>query len=80
MHSHGDLKGELALPLSAREEEVLKLIAEGRSNKEIAVILKISSSTVKRHVENLLRKLRVKNRVEAAVYAVKKANRYPEPG
>jgi len=63
---------ELSLPLSEREREVLKFVAKGLSNKEIAVSMRVSPSTVKRHVENVLRKLQLKNRVEAAVYAVTK--------
>ncbi len=64
---------ELSLPLSQREREVLKFVVKGLSNKEIAVSMGLSPSTVKRHVENILRKLHVKNRVDAAVYAVTKA-------
>ena len=56
--------------LSAREVEVLSFIAKGLTNKEIARRLTASPATVKRHVENILFKLNVKNRVEAAVYAV----------
>jgi DNA-binding NarL/FixJ family response regulator len=66
-------QGKLNVALSAREAEVLKLLAKGLSNKQIAVSMRVSPSTVKRHVENILRKLHVKNRVEAAVYAVTKA-------
>jgi DNA-binding NarL/FixJ family response regulator len=66
-------QGKLNVALSAREAEVLKLLAKGLSNKAIAARMRISSSTVKRHVENILRKLHMKNRVEAAVYAVTKA-------
>jgi DNA-binding NarL/FixJ family response regulator len=47
------------------------LVAEALSNKEIAAKMGLSPSTVKRHVENILRKLLLRNRVEAAVYAVK---------
>ena len=47
-------------------------MAKGLSNKEIAVSMRLSPSTVKRHVENILRKLQLKNRIEAAVYAVTK--------
>jgi DNA-binding NarL/FixJ family response regulator len=54
-----------------RERKVLKLITNGLGNKEIAATMRLSPSTVKRHVENILRKLHVKNRVEAAVYAVR---------
>ena len=56
--------------LSAREVEVLSLIVEGLTNKEIARRITASPATVKRHVENILFKLKLKNRVEAAVYAV----------
>ena len=69
---------ELSFSLSEREREVLKFVARGLSNKEIAVSMSISPSTVKRHVENILKKLHVKNRVEAAVYAVTKATRASE--
>ena len=56
--------------LSERERQVLKFVAKGLSNKEIAVNMRVSPSTVKRHIENILRKLDLKNRVEAAVHAV----------
>ena len=68
-----NLKKESSFPLSERERKVLKFVAMGLSNKEIAVSMSISPSTVKRHVENILKKLHMKNRVEAAVYAVTKA-------
>lgn len=55
--------------LSEREIEVLRLIAEGRSNTEIAERLVISEHTVKRHVSNILSKLRLADRTQAAVYA-----------
>ena len=57
--------------LTATEKKILQWVAEGLSNKEIAAKVVLSPSTVKRHVENILRKLLLKNRVEAAVYAVK---------
>lgn len=57
--------------LTAQEKKVLKLVANGETNKEIAAALYISPATVKRHLENILKKLQVKNRVTAAVYAVK---------
>jgi DNA-binding NarL/FixJ family response regulator len=59
-------------PLSPREEEVLRLIAAGRDNPDIARELYISNSTVKRHVEAILVKLGVENRVQAAVTAVRR--------
>ena len=58
-------------PLSPRELEVLRLIAAGRDNPDIARELVISQSTVKRHVEAILGKLAVENRVQAAVAAVR---------
>ena len=51
--------------LTARQREVLALLAKGLSNREIAGVLGISASTVKTHVENLLRLLDVTNRAEA---------------
>jgi DNA-binding NarL/FixJ family response regulator len=59
-------------PLSPREVEVLSLIAAGRDNPDIAKELFISQSTVKRHVEAILGKLGVENRVQAAVAAVRR--------
>jgi two-component system response regulator DesR len=55
-----------AIPLSAREREVLTLIASGRTNREIAERLYLSPHTVKEHASSLYRKLGVKNRAEAA--------------
>ena len=57
------------LPLSPREEEVLREIAQGASNKEIARRLDIAETTVKIHVQHILRKLGLSSRVQAAVYA-----------
>ena len=56
-------------PLSPREEEVLREIAQGASNKEIARRLDIAETTVKIHVQHILRKLGLSSRVQAAVYA-----------
>ena len=53
--------------LSGREQEVLKLVTEGLSNKEIARSLGISPSTAKNHLRNIMEKLHVRNRVEAAI-------------
>jgi len=58
-----------ATPLSPREEEVLREIARGASNKEIARALDIAETTVKIHVQHILRKLGLSSRVQAAVYA-----------
>ncbi len=58
-----------AAPLSPREAEVLREIARGASNKEIARTLDIAETTVKIHVQHILRKLGLSSRVQAAVYA-----------
>jgi DNA-binding NarL/FixJ family response regulator len=58
-------------PLSARELEVLALMAEGRANHEIGDALVISTSTVRNHISSILMKLQVENRVQAAVRAVR---------
>jgi len=57
--------------LSDREIEVLKLIANGKDNAMIAGELHISPKTVKNHISNILMKLQIDNRIQAAVYAVK---------
>jgi DNA-binding NarL/FixJ family response regulator len=57
--------------LSDREIEVLKLIANGKDNAEIAGDLHISPKTVKNHISNILMKLQIDNRIQAAVYAVR---------
>jgi two-component system NarL family response regulator len=57
--------------LTDRELEVLKLVAQGMSNREIATELYISENTVKNHVRNILEKLHLHSRMEAVVYAVR---------
>jgi len=57
--------------LTAREVEVLELIAEGMLNKNIAKTLFISEKTVKNHVSNIFKKLNVTDRTQAAIYALK---------
>jgi DNA-binding NarL/FixJ family response regulator len=57
--------------LSEREIEVLKLIANGNDNAMIAAELHISPKTVKNHISNILMKLQIDNRIQAAVYAVR---------
>jgi NarL family two-component system response regulator LiaR len=57
--------------LTERETEVLRLLAEGKSNKEIAASLTIGETTVKTHVSNILMKLGVPSRTQAALYAVR---------
>ncbi|MBB5961139.1 response regulator [Planomonospora venezuelensis] len=66
--------GERAGPVAAltdREREVLALIASGRSNREIARELAVAEKTVKTHVSNVLMKLGVQDRTQAALYAVR---------
>jgi DNA-binding NarL/FixJ family response regulator len=58
--------------LSDRETEVLRLIANGKDNAEIAGELHISPKTVKNHISNILMKLQIENRIQAAVYAVRR--------
>jgi len=57
--------------LTKREIEVLKLLAEGLFNKEIAYTLSISEKTVKNHISNIFKKINVSDRTQAAVYAIK---------
>lgn len=66
-----DLPDDVVPKLTAREQEVLSLIAAGRENAEIAELLVISQHTVKNHVSSILAKLEVENRIQAAVYAVR---------
>jgi two-component system, NarL family, response regulator LiaR len=61
----------LEAALSAREVDVLKLVAGGKDNAAIARELCISSKTVKNHVSSILLKLQLENRIQAAVYAVR---------
>lgn len=56
--------------LSPRETEIILLLAKGASNKEMARTLNVAESTVKIHVQNILKKLNLTSRVQAAVYAV----------
>ena len=58
-------------PLTEREVEVLKLVARGRSNQEIAEQLVISEATARTHVSNILRKLHLASRTQAALYALR---------
>lgn len=63
--------------LTERERQILQLIATGMSNKHIARQLGISDGTVKVHVKNLLRKLNMRSRLEAAVWALKQKGANP---
>jgi DNA-binding NarL/FixJ family response regulator len=57
--------------LSAREQEVLKLLVEGRSNIEIAAALHLSPHTIKTHVRSIMNKFGVSDRVQVAVFALR---------
>ena len=65
-------EGDDGIPLTNRELQVLRHVALGLSNREIGGSLGISIETVKEHVQNILRKLDVNDRTQAAVWAVKK--------
>jgi len=58
-------------PLTGREVEVIKLVARGMSNQEIADALTLSEGTVRTHVRNIMAKLHLANRTQAALYALK---------
>jgi DNA-binding NarL/FixJ family response regulator len=60
-----------ARPITEREEEILKLVAEGHTSKEIALLLVISVKTVERHRANLLQKLGLRDRLELTRYAIR---------
>jgi DNA-binding NarL/FixJ family response regulator len=66
-------------PLTGREAEVLALLARGRSNRSIAQELAITEVTVRTHVSHILDKLKVGNRVEAALHALRSGLAQPEP-
>lgn len=63
---------EIKSSLTKRELNILRLIAEGQYNKEIAATLNISEKTVKNHISNIFKKIDVSDRTQAAVYAIRK--------
>jgi len=69
--SQPEIERTIRAELSDREIEVLKLIANGKDNAMIAGELHISPKTVKNHISNILMKLQIENRIQAAVYAVR---------
>jgi DNA-binding NarL/FixJ family response regulator len=69
--SQPEIAATIRAELSEREIEVLKLIANGKDNAMIAGELHISPKTVKNHISNILMKLQIDNRIQAAVYAVR---------
>ena len=62
-------RADREMDLSQREEDILKLVATGLSNKEIGLRLELQEKTVKHYMTNILAKLQVRNRVEAALKA-----------
>jgi two-component system, NarL family, nitrate/nitrite response regulator NarL len=66
--------------LSLREREVLRLLAKGATNKEIASGLSIAENTVKNHLRNILAKLHLQNRIQAATYALREGLTDPFSG
>lgn len=66
-----EIERAIRTELSDREIDVLKLIANGKDNAQIAAELHISPKTVKNHISNILMKLQIDNRIQAAVYAVR---------
>jgi DNA-binding NarL/FixJ family response regulator len=66
-----DIEAPVMTPLSERELQVLRLVAEGKGNQEIGEALYIGQSTVRNHISSILMKLQVENRVQAAVRAVR---------
>jgi DNA-binding NarL/FixJ family response regulator len=63
--------------LTEQERKILELIAEGKTNRQIAQTMFLAEKTVKNYVSGLLRKLDVERRTEAAVYAVERMKRHP---
>ena len=69
MESGGPKAEALVMPLSARERQIVALLGSGASNKEIADRLSLAEGTVKNHVTNILTKLDVRDRTQAALRA-----------
>lgn len=69
---HAEFSDEGAMPLSRRELQILRMIAEGLTTKEIARRLDRAENTVKNHVTGIFSKLGVHDRTEAAIYAIKR--------
>lgn len=68
---HGPPREDPADQLTPREREVLQLLTQGNTNKEIASVLCVSENTVKNHLKNILAKLHLQNRVQAAAFALR---------
>src|SRR3990172_12118699 len=81
MRPGGDIAMTLAArPLSAREMDVVRLVAEGRSNRQISDDLLVSSDTVKTHLRNIFRKCEVRNRAGLVAWWFERFNLTAERG
>lgn len=69
--SDGQSRENITILLTSRETQILKYIADGNSNKQIASILQISEQTIKNHVSNILRKLNANDRTHAVYLAIR---------
>lgn len=72
--------GDMPEPLTEQERRILGLIAQGNTNKEIAAVLYLSEKTVRNYVSNILAKLGLANRAEAAAFAVRHGLTPEDPG
>jgi DNA-binding NarL/FixJ family response regulator len=79
---HERVGGQTSEKLTPREQEILELVAEGRTNQEISALLWISPGTVRKHLENTFEKLEVHTRTAAAaaVSALREGARRESPG
>ena len=66
-----DPKTAVSIPLTPRELEVLALLGEGATNREIAAQLVVSPTTVKKHISSILQTLHLRDRTQAAIYAIR---------
>jgi DNA-binding NarL/FixJ family response regulator len=66
-----DLRGATRISLTSRERDIVRLVAQGLRNGEVAKKLFISEETVKTHLNNIFRKLDLRDRVELTLYAVR---------
>lgn len=57
--------------ITQRQAQILRLVAAGRSNREIAALLSVSERTIERHLENIYRKIDAGNRADATAYAIR---------
>ena len=71
INRRADNRTERLSLLTGRERQIMNLVSEGLSNKEIARILNISDQTVKNHITSILRKLAVNDRTQAVIYALR---------